>query len=152
MGWTPEQKEELTRLWNEGLSTGEIGKALGMSKNAVVGQAHRLGLERRPSPIRRVGEDGELPLEPAAPVKPEPALAPAPKPKAAPKAKPSAKKASAPKEKYITVNDLTTTTCRWPVGDPKDPDFHFCGKEVISGKPYCLEHCEEAYVMTKNVR
>lgn len=149
MGWTAEQKEELTRLWNEGLSTGEIGKALGMSKNAVVGQAHRLGLERRPSPIRRVGGEAELPLE-AAPA-PKPA-APA-KPKAAPKAKTAAKKtAAAPKEKYITVNDLTTTTCRWPIGDPKDPDFHFCGKEVISGKPYCLEHCEEAYVMTKNVR
>ena len=56
MGWTDEQVEELKRLWDKGLTTGEIGKVLGVSKNAVVGKAHRLGLNSRPSPIRR-GED-----------------------------------------------------------------------------------------------
>lgn len=70
MGWTDEQVEELKRLWDKGLTTGEIGKALGVSKNAVVGKAHRLGLNSRPSPIRR-GEDenaagaGAQPQQPA---------------------------------------------------------------------------------------
>ena len=57
MGWTDEQVEELKRLWGEGLTTGEIGKALGVSKNAVVGKAHRLALTGRPSPIRRTEEE-----------------------------------------------------------------------------------------------
>ena len=59
MGWTDEQVEELKRLWEKGLTTGEIGKALGVSKNAVVGKAHRLGLNGRPSPIRRGDEETE---------------------------------------------------------------------------------------------
>lgn len=67
MGWTDEQVEELKRLWNEGLTTGDIGKALGVSKNAVVGKAHRLGLNSRPSPIRR-GEEEINAVEEEAPV------------------------------------------------------------------------------------
>lgn len=113
MAWTEEKVAELARLWDEGLTTGEIGKKLGVSKNAVVGKAHRLGLEGRPSPIKRVEE-----------------------------AEKSIKKA----KKKIGITDLTSKTCRWPIGDPRDDDFHFCDKEAIPTKPYCLEHCEEAYV------
>ena len=53
MSWTPELIESLQNLWNDGLTTTEIGRRLGMSKNAVIGKAHRLGLNGRPSPIRR---------------------------------------------------------------------------------------------------
>ena len=53
MSWTPELIKELKKLWKKGLTTGEIGRILGISKNAVVGKAHRLGLESRPSPIKR---------------------------------------------------------------------------------------------------
>lgn len=113
MAWTEEKVAELTKLWDEGLTTGEIGKKLGVSKNAVVGKAHRLGLEGRPSPIKRVADSGK-----------------------------STKKA----KKKIGITDLTSKTCRWPIGDPRDDDFHFCDKEAIPTKPYCLEHCEEAYV------
>lgn len=137
MGWTDEQVEDLKRLWNEGLTTGEIGKVLGVSKNAVVGKAHRLGLNSRPSPIRRAEDDPaqeSLPLE----VKEKPKKTP--------------KKAEAPKQKLFTVNDLTSSSCRWPIGDPKDGDFHFCGKEAIPGKPYCPEHAAVAYVSAKSVR
>ncbi len=132
MGWTDEQVEELKRLWNEGLTTGEIGKALNVSKNAVVGKAHRLGLNSRPSPIRR--ED-------------EPAEAVADQPQKA--VKPKTPKKS---EKLFTVNDLTHSSCRWPIGDPKDADFHFCGKEALPDKPYCAEHAAVAYVSAKSVR
>lgn len=120
MGWTDEKVQELTRLWNEGLTTGEIGKKLGVSKNAVVGKAHRLGLKSRPSPIKR----------------------PAPKKKKA-AAKPKQK--AAPKQK-VTIMDLTGHTCRWPIGDPRDDGFHFCGKHCDIGTPYCKDHASQAYV------
>ena len=112
MGWTDEKILKLKTLWAEGLTTGEIGKQLGVSKNAVVGKAHRLGLKGRPSPIKRQ------------------------------------EKAAAPKKekKVFTLTDLTAQTCRWPIGDPKHDDFHFCGAPVVPGKPYCLEHCMAAYV------
>lgn len=147
MGWTDEQVEELKRLWSEGLTTGEIGKTLGVSKNAVVGKAHRLGLTGRPSPIRRADGDANA----TATAQTAPAVKKEAK-KAGTTPKSGTKKATVQKEKVVTVNDLTNTSCRWPVGDPKSPDFHFCGKEALSGKPYCLEHCNEAYVMAKNVR
>ena len=140
MGWTDEQVEELKRLWDKGLTTGEIGKALGVSKNAVVGKAHRLGLNSRPSPIRRGDEDAGNTTAPAA------------------EKKKTVKAAAAPKDtkkevkKLFTVNDLTSTSCRWPIGDPKDEDFHFCGKETLPDKPYCAEHAAIAYVSAKTLR
>ena len=141
MGWTDEQVEELKRLWDKGLTTGEIGKALGVSKNAVVGKAHRLGLNGRPSPIRR-GEDD------ATAVPAEKESAPAKKNTA----KTAAVKKSEEKQKIFTVNDLTSSSCRWPIGDPKDEDFHFCGKEALPDKPYCAEHAAIAYVSAKTLR
>jgi GcrA cell cycle regulator len=56
MDWTDEVIERLRAFWAEGHSTAEIGRRMGVSKNAVVGKAHRLGLTARPSPIRRGGE------------------------------------------------------------------------------------------------
>ncbi|MCF8483457.1 MAG: GcrA family cell cycle regulator [Rhodospirillum sp.] len=110
MGWNDEKVEQLKKLWAEGLTTGEIGKELGVSKNAVVGKAHRLGLKGRPSPIKRTKKE----------VKPEP--------------------------KIRSVVDLSAHTCRWPIGDPREPGFHFCGKPSIPSKPYCSEHASIAYV------
>ena len=142
MGWTNERVEELKRLWDEGLTTCEIGKALGVSKNAVVGKAHRLGLQGRPSPIHRQEDESTALVETAE------------KKEVSTKRSSAkvAKKTAEPKAKLFTVNDLTSSSCRWPEGDPKDPDFHFCGKEALAGKPYCLEHCAVAYVSAKNLR
>ena len=127
MSWTEEKVEKLKKLWAEGLTTGEIGRALDMSKNAVVGKAHRLGLESRPSPIKR-DEDSISKKENS-----------------------KSKKANSSKqaksvEDFVTLTDLTLHSCRWPIGDPKDKEFHFCGKEAILGKPYCAEHIMVAYV------
>lgn len=143
MGWTDEQVEELKRLWDKGLTTGEIGKALGVSKNAVVGKAHRLGLNSRPSPIRR-GEDDTAAANTST-------QQPVEKKK---NVKPSADKKTTEQEKkkLFTVNDLTSSSCRWPIGDPKDEDFHFCGKEALPDKPYCAEHAAIAYVSAKTLR
>ncbi len=111
--WTDDRISKLKKLWSEGLTTGEIGKRLGVSKNAVVGKAHRLGLKSRPSPIRRAGKKAEPKKEEA---------------------------------KVYTLANLTTMTCRWPIGDPKEENFHFCGKPIFQTKPYCAEHCAAAYV------
>jgi GcrA cell cycle regulator len=132
MDWTSEQISHLTQMWNEGLSTAEIGKRLGISKNAVVGKAHRLHLDSRPSPIKRIGPRPAISRSvhhhprPAAPV----AAAPAPRP--------------APR-----VVELSSQTCRWPIGHPGDPNFHFCSERAIQGKPYCIEHSAVAYVKAK---
>ena len=111
--WTDDRITKLKKLWSEGLTTGEIGKRLGVSKNAVVGKAHRLGLKSRPSPIRRAGKKAEPKKE---------------------------------ETKVYTLATLTSQTCRWPIGDPKEDNFHFCGKMIFQTKPYCAEHCAAAYV------
>jgi GcrA cell cycle regulator len=123
------QIEELKRLWNEGLSTAEIGRALNVSKNAVVGKSHRLGLKPRPSPIAGKKADEEAPKKKIAKVV----------------------KQQAP-ERIGDVIDLGPNMCRWPFGDPGDADFHFCGKATVAGKPYCAEHCAIAYVSKSNSR
>ena len=127
MSWTEEVINQLKQLWNEGKSTGEIGKNLGVSKNAVVGKAHRLGLESRPSPIKRNDTATETDIK-----------------KDKPKKTPEYKKEK--KKDGVSLLELTSSTCRWPIGDPKDADFHFCGKEVITGKNYCEKHMAEAFV------
>ncbi|MCQ2915127.1 MAG: GcrA family cell cycle regulator [Alphaproteobacteria bacterium] len=141
MDWSDEKIEELRRLWNEGLTTAEIGRRLNVSKNAVVGKAHRLDLAKRPSPIKyQNNEVQEENVERKKDTK-----------KATPKAKVVVKKAPV-KKKFITMNDLTRTSCRWPFGDPKEEDFHFCGKECLPDKPYCAEHCAIAYDTSKRFR
>ena len=146
MSWTPELIKELKKLWKKGLTTGEIGRVIGMSKNAVVGKAHRLGLESRPSPIKRE----EAPKKEKASRVIKKVTKPVPKkeqPVAVETAEPvkAVKKTKSGKNKGVKLVDLKPTSCRWPEGDPKDPDFHFCGKEAVPGKSYCEEHCAVAY-------
>ena len=63
------------------------------------------------------------------------------------KTEPVVKKKVVPKKVgHIHLIDLKINTCRWPIGDPKEEDFHFCGEQTITGKPYCLAHCQEAYL------
>ena len=138
MAWTPELIKELKRLWNKGLTTVEIGNRIGMSKNAVVGKAHRLGLEGRPSPIKRekkkitenVKVEEKKKKEPE--VIQETTIVETVKPKKN-------------KRKGVQLVDLKPNSCRWPEGDPKEPDFCFCGQECVNGKIYCEEHCAVAY-------
>lgn len=120
MTWTIEKIKTLKKLWQKGKSTVEIGRELGISKNAVVGKVHRLELNSRPSPIKK---------------------------DVAPKViKPKVQKTD-----KMSLLDLKLTSCRWPMGEPKDPDFHFCGKDTITGKPYCSEHCKVAYTSLKEL-
>ena len=132
----------LRELWDQGLPTAQIGKLLGFTKNAVVGKAHRIGLERRPSPIRRTA------------VKPDRKKARSP---IIPKLNfesnsEEIKEAPKQQDKFqpVVKNLITNNTkrgCEWPEGHPDESDFKFCGKERFEDKPYCLDHCAIAYVV-----
>ena len=132
MTWTDERVEELTRLWDTGRSASEIGKILGVSKNSVVGKAHRLKLKGRPSPIKQGGPKKTRTKPTIVTPKAAPASAPVP---AAPRPAPS-----------YTRRRSRGPDCLWPIGDPGDSDFHFCGDTAVPGKPYCEEHCARAYI------
>jgi GcrA cell cycle regulator len=162
MEWTEAVIAELRRLWAEGLSTAEIGRRLGVSKNAVVGKAHRLGLDPRPSPIRRV--PGEAAAAPVARRVSGPTLPPLP-PVAAPSApqsevarsEPPAATRPAPQLRPVAppaprVSSGRFSACCWPIGEPGTASFHFCGSEAMSGKPYCAEHAQLAYVKVRDRR
>lgn len=165
MAWTDEMVEDLRKMWHEGLTTGEIGKRLGVSKNSIVGKVHRLGLSGRPSPIKKkdepVKEKNETVKEektikkakPEKPVKEEKTPKPEIKTEI-PELKEerieiirSSSKVEHPKKHHkVMLTDLDNHTCRWPIGDPKDENFHFCGKKIKIGQTYCEEHANIAYV------
>ena len=120
MAWTDDRIEKLKTLWDKGLSASQIATELGegVTRNAVIGKAHRLGLKSRPSPVKTD------------------------------KSKPKAPKKAAPvpdSKGRISLLDLTDRMCNWPIGHPGDADFHFCGKSSEPGMPYCAPHCAEAY-------
>lgn len=211
MSWTEERIDQLKRLWGQGMTASQIAEDLGgVSRNAVIGKAHRLGLEARPSPVKGGGDSSAAadkdkaaaapaaekpaPAPKAAPVAAAPVAEPAPAPKPAPApapvaAAPAAPAAAAPtpapmplvrsigpggfqrqapgeqsapippapprrlvpakpsadiagKTSLLELNDRV---CKWPIGHPGEPDFHFCGDPINPGFPYCLDHCSIAY-------
>jgi GcrA cell cycle regulator len=217
MAWTDERIDKLKSLWGQGLTASQIADELGgVSRNAVIGKAHRLGLESRPSPVK--GNEGTAPAAeapapaapreaaPAAAPKPEPtkprplAVEPAPRPapvRAEPAPRPAAvapavaasdaptESSGAPQPVFRSIGpggfqrqqpgeqqspippapprrlvpakpsadiadktsllDLNDRICKWPLGHPGEPDFHFCGDPVNPGFPYCVAHCGLAY-------
>jgi GcrA cell cycle regulator len=199
MSWTDERIDRLKSLWMQGMTASQIADELGgVSRNAVIGKAHRLGLQSRPSPVKPNEEEGvstgedvapwdepvaaqpaaAAPVADAPPAQPSPAaeaqphIAPAqpaqpaqpqvrsigpggfvrqapgeqqaPIPPAPPRrlvpAKPSPEIAD-----KTSLLDLNEKICKWPIGHPGEPDFHFCGAPANPGFPYCVEHCGVAY-------
>ncbi|HJT39215.1 MAG TPA: GcrA family cell cycle regulator [Sphingobium sp.] len=207
MSWTDERIDQLKAMWEKGLTASQIADELGgVSRNAVIGKAHRLGLQSRPSPVKAneapkkavpvrkpapteaeaprpaapVHHSAPAPVRPAAPAAPAPApasftaaAAPASDTPAAPQPRiisvgpggflrqgPGDQQAPippAPPRRLVpakpspeiagktTLLDLTERICKWPMGHPGEPDFHFCGEQVNPGFPYCVEHCGRAY-------
>jgi len=194
MSWTEERMERLKKMWADGATASQIADELGgVSRNAVIGKAHRLGLEQRPSPVKP-GEEKEkktaaaaqpavaapksaapradapaprpaptAPVVTGAPQRPTPpdnmqyrSIGPggfirqgpgeqqAPIPPAPPRrlvpAKPSPEVAD-----KTGLLDLNDRICKWPIGHPGEPDFHFCGEQANPGFPYCVQHCGVAY-------
>ena len=152
LDWTDDVIGRLKALWAEGHSTAEIGRRLGVSKNAIVGKAHRLELPARPSPIRsRAAGTAKLPRpkrqrvpplrdlinaqKVSAPSRPIAAATPTPPPAAPQPA------VSTPQRARVG-----NKTCCWPIGEPGRPGFHFCEDLALVGRPYCEAHCGDAYV------
>lgn len=194
MSWTEERIDQLKRLWGQGMTASQIAEELGgVSRNAVIGKAHRLGLEARPSPVKG-GDASATSAAAAAPASatppPEKAAAPAARPVPAPAAAPAAaapapEKPSPPQPMVRSIGpggfqrqtpgeqtapiqpapprrlvpakpsaemadktsllELNDKICKWPLGHPGEPDFHFCGQPINAGFPYCLNHCSVAY-------
>jgi len=202
MSWTDERIETLKTMWEAGQTASQIAEALGgVSRNAVIGKAHRLGLQARPSPVRSAAEPEPVAvpvpppvIEPEPEPEPEPVVAaPPPPPVAEPEpqdeadAAPATLPAPAPSPQPILRSvgpggfvrqspgeqqppatpapprrlvpakpsaeiasktgllDLNDRICKWPLGHPGEPDFHFCGEKVNPGFPYCVDHCGHAY-------
>ena len=209
MSWTDERIERLKDMWTRGMTASQIADELGgVSRNAVIGKAHRLGLQARPSPVKPNEVAAAEPAEPApvaAPqassdfpattalevdgtppfdledddddegqeAAPEPAGDDAVAPTPAPQTKvisigpggfvrqgPGEQQAPippAPPRRLVPAKpspeiadktsllDLNEKICKWPVGHPGEPDFHFCGRQANPGFPYCVEHCGVAY-------
>lgn len=210
-GWDSNMLKKLKALVGKGLSTAEMGKKLGMSKNAVVGKLNRLGWNAKATdaaPKKSAKESAKTTtakktaekqtakktVKKATPVKTVAKKVVEKKPvkstkvvtktkdtksaKAAPKAnekksavketkkakvvepvKPVVKTASKKTKKDLALHELLiqhalqmanlkSNQCRWPIGDPDSDNFHFCGETVFAGKPYCYEHCRQAYQFT----
>jgi len=217
MAWTDERIDKLRSLWGQGQTASQIADELGgVSRNAVIGKAHRLGLESRPSPVKGnepaaapapseaapAAEAAPVPREPApvaprveaprprpvvAEARPAPRAEPAPTPPAAADATDADgdEPVAAPAQVYRSIGpggfqrqqpgeqqspippapprrlvpakpaaeiadktsllDLNDRICKWPLGHPGEPDFHFCGDQVNPGFPYCVAHCGLAY-------
>ncbi len=134
MSWTDDRVATLKKLWGEGKTAAEIAKELGgVTRNAVIGKAHRLKLSNRVSPIQQ--NKKVTPPKPqnqnaqAAPVQP----------------RKRAKEYVDDGRERIPLTDLQAGACRWPMGDPRESNFGFCGCKALPALPYCLEHSQVAY-------
>jgi GcrA cell cycle regulator len=199
MSWTEERIDRLKKMWHDGSTASQIADELGgVSRNAVIGKAHRLGLEQRPSPVKPGEEMKKAPPAPAAAAAAPTAAKPAARaqtPRAAETAAPAAPAARPPQPsgprisahdmQYRSIGpggfvrqgpgdqqppippapprrlvpakpspevaektsllDLNDRICKWPIGHPGEPDFHFCGEQANPGFPYCVQHCGVAY-------
>ncbi len=174
MSWTDERVELLKKMWSEGQSASQIAKELGgVTRNAVIGKVHRLGLSNRATaPAGQKAAAKEKPAAKAAPEKAAakdagnsvapPAAAPTPIARKAiiPAGQPLPPQPSAneispealasvreveKKAKKISLMELTERTCKWPIGDPATEEFWFCGLAVQPGKPYCEAHVGVAF-------
>jgi len=154
MSWTDERVEQLRKLWMEGLSASQIANTLGdgVTRNAVIGKVHRLGLSGRvkaqtPSKPRTRSaqpsrQSSRPPRRPAGAIQGANALAYAPRALAAPE---PAADVVVPMSTPVTIMELKEDTCRFPLGDPSSPDFRYCGAKSELGVPYCPFHTRLAY-------
>jgi GcrA cell cycle regulator len=134
MAWTDERVEQLKTLWTEGLSASQIARVLGgVTRNAVIGKVHRLGLAGRASPTRsdrprRTSSHRSVSRAPQV----EPEIV-------------EEDPIVLDDGSFATVLTINDRMCRWPIGDPSQNEFHFCGRNPKSGSPYCEAHARKAY-------
>jgi GcrA cell cycle regulator len=133
MGWTEERVEQLKQLWTEGLSASQIARALGgVTRNAVIGKVHRLGLAGRAGPARSERPRSVAHKSVVRMAQPEPPIV-------------EEDPIVLDDGSFATVLTINDRMCRWPIGDPAENEFHFCGRKPKSGSPYCEAHARKAY-------
>lgn len=154
MSWTDERVELLRKLWNEGLSASQVAAELGagITRNAVIGKIHRLGLaERAKTVVSTRPRVAKAPRQPPAPrigggVAGNVALAFAPPAPVVARPRPVEEEVVIPMSERVTLMELRESVCRWPMGDPTTPEFRFCGgPSPVGGGPYCAYHARIAY-------
>jgi len=168
--WTEELVARLRALWLEGHSTAEIGRRMGITKNAVIGKVHRLHLPSRASPIRQDGSSAPRrqtvprvrgpslpPLRSVKEREPVPATQPPPmasraRPRADPSPSPPAPARPAVADPVRPARPVSQQPCCWPIGEPGTRGFRFCDAGAVPGKPYCAEHAAAAYVAPRTAR
>ncbi len=144
MGWSEERVALLRKLWAEGLSASQIAKQLGgVTRNAVIGKVHRLGLAGRATPSR----PAKRPVRPARPRTLGPS---APRGLRPPSSVPlvvipDLEPVKFEDGKAASVLTLNESMCKYPIGDPTDADFAFCGRSSFDKHPYCQDHARLAY-------
>jgi GcrA cell cycle regulator len=147
--WNDERTELLKKLWGEGLSCSHIASRLGgVSRNAVIGKVHRLGLSGRTTTVRlKSGRRAKAAVERRRKQAPPKQIG-NPAFRALLAAEPfvsTAEELVIPPEQRKTVDTLEECSCRWPIGDPQHAEFHFCGKQKVKGLPYCEFHARRAF-------
>ena len=125
--WDKIKLDQLEKLWSEGMPITKIGIELGVSRNAIAGKAHRLGLPKRNSPISKSGEPRKNQI----------------------KLSSHENKKELPLKLLLRDVEWSRNACCWPDGDPKLPGFKFCGVTIIPGRPYCEKHSILAYTNTR---
>lgn len=155
ISWTDERVENLKKLWQDGLSASQIaGRLGGVTRNAVIGKVHRLGLAGRVTTTR---QKIHRVRRPAAATQKRLATKPRTFPQAGNTAfralyqgeteayVPLVEELVIPEKERKYITTLTDSCCRWPIGDPQHSDFHFCGKGKVTGLPYCEFHARRAF-------
>ena len=153
MSWNDERVELLKKLWSEGLSASQIAGRLGsVTRNAVIGKVHRLGLSGRATTSRMKTHRPRQRMANAKRTANKPRFAVAGNPAVrglfageGEAYVPPAEEMIIPLAERKTIQSLTECSCRWPIGDPQMADFHFCGKTKVLGLPYCEHHARRAF-------
>ena len=134
MEWTEERVETLRMLWTEGNTASEVSRRLGVTRNAVIGKVHRLGMGGRQTPAAPRAIAAQTPRR---------NRAHSPWTRAAPQlAPPPPRPRLEPADLAPTANlmGLNEHSCRWPIGHPNDLEFGFCGRERQRNLSYCADH------------
>lgn len=150
MAWTVERTNLLEQLWHEGLSASQIARKIdGVTRNAVIGKIHRLGISRRTKSSAPSNKDASVQVASghsaarlathhlSAGTRPLSLL-----PESGDASEPML---LLPSDTHTSVLQLNERICKWPIGDPSGPDFHFCGAEAKTNLPYCAAHAKIAY-------
>ena len=151
MAWTDDRVDLLKKLWAEGLSASQIAGRLGsVTRNAVIGKVHRLGLSGRATTSRMKSHRPRQRMAAKRLAKSRYATIGNPALRALYNAEtnvylPPTEELVIPVAERKSLQTLTEATCRWPIGDPQNTEFHFCGKNKVPGLPYCEFHARRAF-------